>query len=453
MRLELTASAERVAAGTISVAVVETSRVPDSSARSEAATVKSIERREDGLLHVVLTVSPSKPGARLFRIVVSAASDDGTVVLDAGLHPVLATAAGTHTRVLYLESAPRYDYIYLSNALARDHARFRVHALLTDGDDDTPQPATNVLKWSALTLRDGVPQGGALREYDVIVLGDVAPRTLARHRDDIAEQFVSLRDFVAEGGGLMLIAGAGDNPSSYAGTAVEELLPVVLDRQSELLDPETPLSGFSLRLTPAGLRSPWMQIDVDLDYSRALWEESSAARQFWVFPSLRAHDDATVFATADHALYDNKHGPRPVFASRPYGLGAVMFVGADDLWRLRKGVGDLYFLRFYGRAIEGLADASRHRGENRTLVSMLRPEVALGESVTVRLVPPPFTSPESLELSVFHDETHESTTVRLTADATAPSYSATWVPSREGTYDVLASEFADWQTSFTVRGR
>ena len=43
----------------------------------------------------------------------------------------------------------------------------------------------------------------------------------------------SVREFVRRGGGFLMIAGEYDSPRSYAGTPIQELLPVELATQEE----------------------------------------------------------------------------------------------------------------------------------------------------------------------------------------------------------------------------
>lgn len=41
----------------------------------------------------------------------------------------------------------------------------------------------------------------------------------------------------------------------------------------------------------------------------------------------------------------------PLIAWQRYGAGKCMFVGTDQLWRLRARTGDKYHLKFWGQAI------------------------------------------------------------------------------------------------------
>ena len=240
-------------------------------------------------------------------------------------------------KVLYAEAYPRWDFQFLSAALTRDHDTVRAHTLLMDADNDTPQKATRAPGWKPLELRDGFPDREALFQYDVVILGDLEPGELSRRRDESERILANLHEFVETGGGLILIAGAKlNNPGTYKGTPLEPLLPVVVDRASETLDRAIDSrTGFAVRLTPEGERSPLMLVTGEPESSKRLWEEEPAWRQYWAYPAMRAKALAHVLAVSGHPAHVNKFGPRPVIATMLYGRGRVLYVGVDELWRTR----------------------------------------------------------------------------------------------------------------------
>ncbi len=348
-------------------------------------------------------------------------------------------------QVLYVEAPPRYDYIYLSNALTRDHDTIRAHTLLMDADNDTPQPATRAPGWKPLDLRDGFPKREKLFEYDVVILGDVDPDDLGRRRDESREVLANLHEFVETGGGLILIAGARDNPSSYKGTELEPLLPIVVDRTAESLDPQVdPRSGFPLRITQQGERSPLVNVAGDMERSKALWETSRYWQQFWVYPSLRAKSLAQVLAVSGHPEHENKFGKRPAIATMKYGRGRVLFVGVDDLWRTRKGVGDLYFYRFYGEAVRLLATYKLLGGNRRFKILTDRDQYVLDDTVRVTLDVldsdyKPSTEPNhTVRLEMPGDQPGDRETVDIEIPAVGKeepgTFRKTITPTRSGQY-------------------
>ena len=79
----------------------------------------------------------------------------------------------------------------------------------------------------------------ALAPYDVVILSDIGANTLLLHPDTFErsepkpDRLVAIRDYVSAGGGLVMIGGyltfeGIDGKARYAGSPVEEALPVTL---------------------------------------------------------------------------------------------------------------------------------------------------------------------------------------------------------------------------------
>lgn len=88
-----------------------------------------------------------------------------------------------------------------------------------------------------------------LAAYDAVLLSDIGANTLLLHPDTFVKsiarpnRLVSLRDYVANGGGLVMIGGyltfqGIDAKGRYAGTAVEEALPITMQTNDDRV--ETP---------------------------------------------------------------------------------------------------------------------------------------------------------------------------------------------------------------------
>lgn len=126
-----------------------------------------------------------------------------------------------------------------------------------------------------------------LRQYDVIVLSDIGSNTLLLHPDtfersiSLPNRLTLLRDFVTGGGGLVMIGGyltfqGIDAKARYAGTAVEDALPVtMLTIDDRLETPEGCQPEVSDRHHPIaqGLPDPWPRL---LGYNRLLPKQGAA---------------------------------------------------------------------------------------------------------------------------------------------------------------------------------
>lgn len=111
----------------------------------------------------------------------------------------------------------------------------------------------------------------ALSRYDAVILSDIGSNTLLLHDDTFVRgkrkpnALVALKDYVAAGGGFAMMGGylsfqGIDAKARYAGTAVEEILPVSLmscdDRRET---PEGIVPTVEVREHPilAGVEGPW----------------------------------------------------------------------------------------------------------------------------------------------------------------------------------------------------
>jgi uncharacterized membrane protein len=110
-----------------------------------------------------------------------------------------------------------------------------------------------------------------LSVYDAVLLSDIGANTLLLHPQtfknsvSLPNRLVTIRDYVQGGGGLVMIGGyltfqGIDAKGKYAGTPVEEVLPVILKQYDDRV--ETPQGVSASIASPehpivAGLPAPW----------------------------------------------------------------------------------------------------------------------------------------------------------------------------------------------------
>ena len=135
------------------------------------------------------------------------------------------------------------------------------HSIHTKGFDSfTPTEYNEGMRWLKAALESGgwevtsLPHHRAAREfpqtaaalaaYDVVMLSDIGANTLLLHPDTfvrsvpLPNRLTAIKDYVLNGGGLVMIGGyltfqGIDAKGQYAGTAIEEVLPVTLSRHDD----------------------------------------------------------------------------------------------------------------------------------------------------------------------------------------------------------------------------
>jgi uncharacterized membrane protein len=165
-----------------------------------------------------------------------------------------------------------------------------------------------------VAARDFPATAGELAAYNCVMLSDVGANTLLLHPDTFSRSQVlpnrlhAIRDYVAAGGGLVMVGGyltfqGIDAKAQYAGSAVEDALPVTLMRSDDRVEsPQgvTATIGEAGHPILAGVPAAWPAL---LGYNR-----------------VTAKEDAAVIATA---------GDDPLLVAGPYGKGRGVAFTSD----------------------------------------------------------------------------------------------------------------------------
>jgi len=243
-------------------------------------------------------------------------------------------------KVLLLDGGPRWEFRYLRDTWGRDE-RVAIDAFLVTAPPDVRLP-------------EGFPRSGdALAAYDVVVLGDVDASLFSR------DEQLALADLVrVRGATLVVVCGERSMPYSWVSSVLPELLPV------ELLDAAPPrgagvrrgTSAERLTLAADGELSPLVRLTPGRQQNVELWEHLPGP--FWTLPVRGARPGASVLVRARDA-------DLPVFVTRPFGAGTVLFSGIDSTWRWRFRFGDVLYRRFWGQVVrEALATRLRATDTN-----------------------------------------------------------------------------------------
>ena len=366
-------------------------------------------------------------------------------------------------RVLLVASKPSYTYRFLSEALYRAEKTIRANVLLLSAESEWPQPSSRGTE--SIPVFPQTP--GELAKFDVVILLDANPGDprIAPGGDDARIRLINnIEHWVKQGGGLILQAGRDSYiPDRYLGTAMMGLLPVVplVGLRDDVYQEIVQLGEEKrFKLTRAGVEHPVMHVlrDPDPERVKDFWDGNDYATfYYWYAPVVRAKSSAIALALRRDPLgevyRDAKQEPQPVLAIQPYGLGKVLWIGTDELWRMRKLVNNLYYWRFWSGAIRHLATYRLLGGNKRIKIWVDRNDghYRIGDSVDVEAkfldtnfepVTPPngdwarFT--KTIKLRTPSGEERDKTLYAVHNDPPEGLFRARLVAGEKGTYRLIA---------------
>ncbi|MBI1903586.1 MAG: hypothetical protein HYS13_20990 [Planctomycetia bacterium] len=269
-------------------------------------------------------------------------------------------------RLLFVEYEPTWEWRFVKEVFHRDKLvgmrGFRTFLRSAD---------PKVRRENELFVTTLTPKRSDFFANDVIFLGDMPSAALGAR---FAEQ---VREFVGKfGGGLVVIAGPRFGPGQLAGTPLVDMLPVVVDPGLKLKDDRP----FGVQLTPQAEMHGFMRLGATAEESAKAWKNLGEVP--WYQPVARASDRATVLAVHPTDRCPNNQ-PQPLIAVRQYGSGVVVYVGMNEMWRLRRRYGEKYYRQFWGQMIHQLASRRALGTQKRFVVATDRPQYKVDEQVSL----------------------------------------------------------------------
>jgi len=352
---------------------------PLASAEIEVATDR--ERRK-----VELSCTPSEIALHHYRVALDTFEQD--VLPENNEFPFVTRVSDEKTHLLIIEGAPRWEFRYLKNLFAdRDPSVSLQYVLfgrerIADAPNPPAAPASVSRDQAQAT---SLPQEEAeWMKFDVIVLGDVSLDDLQHGEMDILERFVTDR-----GGVLIVVAGPRHMPHDFAGTALENILPVRF-QAGRPPPPESPEGGYRIALTPEGRQSMIMRQDVDPDRNQEIW--GSFPKFYWRDGGVSAKPGASVLAyavSADGAAQSEKESESaqrraPLALIQQVGLGRVVMLAFDRTWRLRYRAGDVYHHKFWGQIMRWATAGKLPSGTDLVKLGSDKARYAPGEPIRIR---------------------------------------------------------------------
>jgi hypothetical protein len=307
-----------------------------------------------------LILIPAEAGSATLEMEIAPLPNEASTANNSATHKV--RIIDEKIKVLYVEGMPRWEYRYLRWILLRD-PRLEVKFLMTQGD-------ANLAAISPYHIAKYPEDAAAAMKNDLVILGDVPAAYFSTAQLDRMEELVKTR-----GGSLLMLAGPLGAPMTYANTPIGKMLPVSIGTGGWMPVSDTihPI------VTPEGEQSRMVSLALPRERNDRLWE---TLKPMGLLPELTgAKPGATVLLSLSSARDRSK--PYPLVAWHRYGNGKTMFVGTEDLWRLRREVGEVYHAQFWGQAIQFLT-LSRLLGENKRItIETDRATYSAGEHVQV----------------------------------------------------------------------
>src|SRR5262249_25970781 len=162
----------------------------------------------------------TEPGEKTFVVEAQEQDDEVKPATNNRLERLVHVRDAKLIKVLYVEGYARYEYRFIKHLLERESTKDRrnktidLRVLLLDADDEYASEDRSALA--------DFPTRDELNGYDVVLLGDVDPRSPKFGEKNLA----ALADFVRErGGGLLFIAGERFSPHAFRNTPLQDVLP------------------------------------------------------------------------------------------------------------------------------------------------------------------------------------------------------------------------------------
>ena len=297
----------------------------------------------------------------------------------------------------------RHESWFLKNILVResshpgDPRRVESQVWIQSFDREVPQPHGPGVP----PLRAFPSTRQEIFSYDVIILGDIDWRRLGPDEKKSREILQLMKEFTSEGGGIAFIAGTDRSPDEYLDTPLQDLLPVdvaVKDRVAGAGDPfgsTSPSIPFRVVPTEIGARHPILSLAQDAADPVAPWAKAEGWEWYWLYRTrggvklgaqALARVGAGVLGEKDRAYFlDDRGEPIVVFATVGYGKGRTFFSALDDVYRIRRENGDVYYGAFWDETIRWLATYRLLGGNRRFKIDTDKDTYFVGETALVKI--------------------------------------------------------------------
>jgi uncharacterized membrane protein len=320
-------------------------------------------------------------------------------------------------RVLYICGQPGYEYYFLRHFIKTNPTMELVSFVILRNPENVavvPEEQLSLIPFPAREIFMN-----QLFEYDIVILENFAYAKFYI----TGEYLASVAKFVKEKGGSLLMIGGdtGLGRGGYAGTAVEEILPVKLDR------PDEPVMDGLFRPRLIDVLHPVAMLGETTEDTRKIWEN---------IPMLEGRQKivpkpwATVIADDPGVKVDGSNAA--VIACGEAGKGRTMVIAPDTTWRWQMGGGQ--YQKFWENALYWLSSGEATK---KFRVSIMQKKYFPGDDVSVRIITLGRQTAGRTPVVTVTDPMSKSMYMERVIRA-GEGWTASFIPSIEGKYTVKA---------------
>ncbi len=283
--------------------------------------------------------SPAQTGR--FVIAASAEPQPGELVTQNNRAEREVNIRDDFLRLMFVEYEPTWEWRFIKEVFHRDklvgQRGFRTFLRSAD---------PNVRRSNEFFLSTLTPKRSDFFANDVIFLGDMPASALGQRFCEMTKEFVG-----KFGGGLVVLSGPRFGPGQLAGTALADMLPVIVEPGGKARDDRS----FTPQLTSEAAQVDFMQLGADERENALAWNNLNAPNAPpWYQPVSRPHPLGISLAVHPTDKCVDGTTPQPIISIRRYGRGEVIYLGFNETWRLRRKYGELYYRQFWGQMIHRL---------------------------------------------------------------------------------------------------
>jgi len=342
--------------------------------------------------------------------------------------PRIMQVADAPKRILYIEGEPRWEFKFIRRAVNTNASVELVSLLRTSPNKFYRQGVR-----SAAELASGFPRTReALFQYDAVIIGSYDAAEISTEQQSLLRDFVRVR-----GGTLLMLAGRqGLADGGWGRSVTAAALPVILNPR--LNTTTFNRARWQVMPTLAGLRTPWLNLDVEGDANLAAWQGLPAIADAQVVGQLKP---GSVTLLERIPVDSQSRQSEPLLVMHRYGKGRSLVLGTSGTWRWQMSLpsSDTRHERFWAQLLGSLVQTSA----SPINVSLVEPvsRDAQSASVSITAYNPDYSPVQAAVFPVTVKTANgQESIVQLYADTEKPGRFVGDIPiDSEGAFSVSAS--------------